>query len=86
LIGANLLFSDDETITFSVRQKAMGWLAVGFNYDGAMITSDVVLAFNNGTDVFGVSISSIFRRQHSAYVNTEILPSQYHRTVGHVER
>lgn len=47
------ILNDDETITFSVRQKAMGWLAVGFNYDGAMITSDVVLAFNNGTDVFG---------------------------------
>ncbi len=54
-----MLDSADETVTFSVRQQATGWLAVGFNYDGAMITSECVLAFNNGTDVFGVSIADL---------------------------
>eukprot|EP00029_Vermamoeba_vermiformis_P000663 TRINITY_DN1085_c0_g1_i1.p1 TRINITY_DN1085_c0_g1~~TRINITY_DN1085_c0_g1_i1.p1 ORF type:complete len:659 (+),score=143.60 TRINITY_DN1085_c0_g1_i1:28-1977(+) len=43
----------DDTVTISVRQQTKGWIAVGFNYNGAMITSECVLAFNNGTDVFG---------------------------------
>lgn len=37
-----------------MRQKANGWLALGFNYNGAMITSECVMVFNNGSDVFGV--------------------------------